>query len=93
MKTYSLPEICKMCNNNIAIEMIDGSIIKVSEEIRYLSDEFFINGSFYNYIGIAAIYGLKPIRAFYAIRVMCVFAEAYVNEEAYTKYLKDNGIL
>ena len=93
MKTYSLPEICTMCNNNMAIEMLDGTIIKVSDEVRFLYEEFCVNGEFYNYVGIAAIYGLNPIRVFYAIRVLCGFTEAYINEEAYTKYLKDNGIL
>ena len=90
MKTYSLPEICKMCNNNIAIEMIDGSITKVPMEAQLSPEGFIINESLYRYDEISSIYGLKPIRRFNSVG-NCRFTEIFGSDIDID--LKYHGIL
>lgn len=93
METNNIPTVCTMCNCNVAIEMIDGSIIKVPMEARFSPDGFTISESLYRYDEISVIYGLEPVRMFYAISNTYRFTEAAIDVESYTNYLKDNGIL
>lgn len=74
MKTNNIPTVCTMCNCNVAIEMIDGSIIKVPMEARFSPDGFTIGESLYRYDEITTIYGLNPVRRFNSVG-NCRFTE------------------
>lgn len=76
METNNIPTECTMCHYDVAIEMIDGSIIKVPIEAKFSSDGFIINGSLYRYDEISSIYGLNPIRRFNSVG-NCRFIEIF----------------
>ena len=56
METNNIPTVCTMCNYNVAIEMIDGSITKVPMEVQLSPEGFIINESLYRYDEISSIY-------------------------------------
>lgn len=76
METNNIPTVCTMCHYNVAIEMIDGSIIKVPMEAQLSPDGFIINESLYCYDEISSIYGLNPVRRFNSVG-NCRFTEIF----------------